>query len=241
MKISKVALCLFFISSFIALIGVVTNCELLLLFTKPVIIPSVYFYYVSAVRKPSEWFAFFLTFNFIGDTIVMLRLESQLFIMVPYLISYLLILRSVITDAFKCKPNLPSIAYSLVVFAALLFIVALLIDTRDPVGRKLIFPMIIYGTVLSALVAFSVYNYLVNRTISGLYLLIAAGCSLISDSFYILYNLHFHIQMLNYVNAAMQLLSYFFFVKYMVNRENNLLLKLPEYGNSRKYYLKAKK
>ena len=225
MKIRKVAFYLFFIASFIALVGVIADSELLLLVTKPIIIPSVYFYYVSGVRRPNVLFTLFLVFNFIGDAIVMLRLENPLFIMVPYFISYLLILKFIVRDALGGKSSLSSIGYSLIVFAALLFLDAVLIETRDPDGRKLIFPIIIYGTVLSAFVAFSTYNYLANRTNSGLYMLIAAGCSLISDAFYILYNLHFHIPVLNYINATMQLLSYFFFVKYMINRKNFVLAK----------------
>jgi len=219
MKIKTTAFYLFFLASFVTLIGVILKSDLLLLVTKPIIIPSIFFYYVSSVRKPNLLFILFLVFNFIGDSVVMLRLDNFILTMVPYFITYLLILSLVIQNISIIEINFKAVGYCAVIFAFLVYILGLLIDLPNENRKTLALPIVIYGILLAFLAIFSVYNYLTFKTISGLYLLIACACALLSDVFFLLYNLHFHIPVLNLINSITQLLSYFFFAKYVIHRK----------------------
>ncbi|GEP50852.1 hypothetical protein FNO01nite_15240 [Flavobacterium noncentrifugens] len=225
MKIKETALYLYTISSVIAIVGLVADNEFLLLVTKPIIIPSIYFYYLIIARRPNLLFTLFFVFTFIGDAVVLLKLDNLIFTMVPYLISYLLMIKFVFKDAVKAHIHFSALAFSMVLFTLLMFILSLLTDIHTEDRQNLIYPIIAYGIVLAALVCLSIYNFMALKTISGFYLLVACGCSIISDVFYILYNQHFHIPVLNYINAAMQLTSYYFFVKYMINRKIHIKMK----------------
>jgi|SRR6218665_1924776 len=226
MKIKTIALNVYFIACIAAVMGVICNFELLTLVSKPVIIPAIYFYYLAIVRKPSLVFTFFLITNFIGDAIVILGLGDPLFIMVPFFMGYLLLLKFVVEDAIREEVSLANLGYAAVLMGFLMFVLSLLIDIQNDNGFNLVLPIIFFGVVLGILVSIATYNYLTYKTISGYYLLIACGCSLISDVFYILYNLHFHILVLDYINVAMQFLSYYFFVKYMLGRKTSVIAKI---------------
>lgn len=223
MKIKTIALYVYFIACITAIVGIIGDFELLTLVAKPVIIPAIYFYYLAIVRKPNLIFTSFLIINFIGDSIVILNLEDPLFIMIPFFIGYLILLKFVIQDVVTEKLNLTNVGYAIILMAFLMFVLSLLIDIPNDNGFDLALPIIIFGIVLAILVSLATYNYLTDKTISGYYLLIACGCSLISDVFYILYNLHFKIPVLDYINISMQFLSYYLFVKYMLARKNNRL------------------
>ena len=225
MKIKTTPFYLFFIASFVTIMGVILKSDLLLLITKPIIIPSIYFYYISCVRKPNLLFVLFLVSNFIGDSVVMLRLDNFLFTMVPYFISYLLIIKLVIENISVIEINYKAVGYCTIIFAFLVYILSLLIDLQSENRQTLVVPIIIYGILLAFLAIFSVYNYLTFKTISGLYLLFACACALLSDVFFLLYNLHFHIPVLNLINSITQLLSYFFFAKYMIHRKERAIGK----------------
>jgi len=226
MKIKETALYLYLISSIIAIVGVVADNDFLLLITKPVIIPSIYFYYLFIARKPNILFTLFLVVTFIGDAVILLKLDNPIFTMVPYFISYLLMLKFILEDVVRTRVHFSALGFSVVLFVILMLMTFLLKENPGENGKNLVYPIIGYGIVLSALVSLSVYNFMAQKTISGFYLLVACGCSLVSDVFYILYNQHFHIPALNYINAAMQLTSYYFFVKYMINRVSQIKVRL---------------
>jgi len=227
MKIRNIAVYTYFISCIIAIVGLISNSELLLLVTKPIIIPSIYFYYISKVRNISLIFTLVLICNFIGDAIVILRLDNPLYMMTPYLISYLLLLVFVFQDAAKMKLTAAVVSYSALILSALIYILILLVDIDDADGRKLVPALLVYGLVLTTLFTVAAYNYLSDKSLHTFYMLVAVGCSWFSDVFYVLYNLHFHIPVMNYINAAMQLFSYFFFVKYIVARNKaNVVRKI---------------
>jgi len=225
MKIKETALYLYIISSIIAIVGVIADNDFLLLITKPVIIPSVYFYYLVIARRPNIFFTLFFAATFIGDAVVLLKLDNPIFTMVPYFISYVLMLKFILEDVVKTRIHYSAFGFSVVLFALLMLMTFLLTDIPAESGKNLVYPIIGYGIVLAAFVSFSVYNFMALKTISGFYLLVASGCSLVSDVLYILYNQHFHISALNYVNATMQLTSYYFFVKYMINRKIHIRMK----------------
>jgi len=227
MKIRNIAVYTYFVSCIIAIIGLISNSELLLLVTKPIIIPSIYFYYVSKVRNISLIFTLVMICNFIGDAIVILRLENPLYMMTPYFISYLLLLIFVFQDAAKMKLTTAAVSFAVLILCALICILILLVNIDDANATSLVPALIVYGLALTTLSTVTAYNYLSDKSMHTYYMLVAVACSWCSDVFYVLYNLHFDIPVMNYINAAMQLFSYFFFVKYIVARNKaNIVRKI---------------
>lgn len=221
MKTKTIAYYLYFIACVTALLAIVIDSELLLLVSKPIIIPAVYFYYLTKAKKVDFLFTLVILLNFIGDTIILLKIRDPLFVMVPYYLSYLILIWFIVGDILKTKGvNLANVLLSFLVLVGHAFMLYLVLDLQTIDGKKFILPFSIYGVTLSLMVTLSVYNYLSDKSISGFYMLISCGCCLVSDVFYVLYNEHFHIPILSYINSAMQFFTYIFLVKYMLYRKN---------------------
>ncbi|HMI07326.1 MAG TPA: lysoplasmalogenase family protein [Flavobacterium sp.] len=222
MKTRKIAYYLYFVAVASALIGIIADNDLLLLIAKPTIIPSIYYYYLTKTKKANFWFTMVLLLNFIGDSVILLKIKDPMLIMVPYYLSYLVLIRFIVFDMAKIKYNWNSLLFSALVLAGHALMLYMVLDLQSMDGKKLITPYTIYGITMSVMVTLSVYNYLADRSIACFYMMIACGCCLVSDVFYVLYNQHFHIPILNYINSFMQLITYFFLVKYIINRKNGL-------------------
>lgn len=219
MKTKTIAYYLYFIACFTALLAIIIDNDLLLLLSKPMIIPAVYFYYLTKTKRVDFMFTMVILLSFIGDTVILLKITDPLYVMVPYYLSYLILIRFILLDISKTKTNLNNVLLSTLVAAGHALMLYLVLDLQTMEGRKFIVPFSIYGVTLSLMVTLSVYNYLEGKSISGFYMLVACGCCLVSDVFYVLYNEHFHIPILSYINSGMQFFTYIFFVKYIVNRK----------------------
>ena len=219
MKTKAIAYYLYFIACFTALFAIIIDNELLLLFSKPTIIPAIYFYYLTKTKKANFPFTIVMMLNFIGDTIMLLKIKDPLFIMMPYYLSYLILIGFIVSDISRTKVVLNNVLLSLLVLFGHALMLYMVLDLQTMDGKKFILPFSIYGITLSLMVTLSVYNYLSDRSISGFYLLIGCGCCLVSDVFYVMYNEHFHIPILSYINSAMQFFTYIFLVKYMLKRK----------------------
>jgi len=219
MKTKTIAFYLYIITCLTALLAIVIDSDLLLLVSKPVIIPAVYFYYLTKTKNVNFAFTLVMLLNFAGDTIILLKITDPLYVMVPYYLSYLILIGFLVRDISRNKVNLNNVLLSLLVLAGHALMLYMVLDLQSMDGRKFITPFTIYGVTLSLMVTLSVYNYLSDKSISGFYLLIGCGCCLVSDVFYVMYNEHFHLPILSYINSAMQFFTYIFLVKYIIHRK----------------------
>jgi hypothetical protein len=219
MKTKTIAFYLYFIACLTALFAIVIDNDLLLLLSKPTIIPAVYFYYLTKTKTVNFAFTLVMLLNFVGDTVILLKIHDPLFVMAPYYLSYLIMIGFIVRDIFRHKVQFSNILLSLLVLAGHALMLYLVLDLQSMEGKKFIVPFTIYGITLSLMVTLSVYNYLTDKSISGFYMLIACGCCLVSDVFYVMYNEHFHLPILSYINSAMQFFTYIFLVKYIINRK----------------------
>lgn len=219
MKTKTIAYYLYFIACLTALLAIVVDSDLLLLLSKPMIIPAVYFYYLTKTKHVDFWFTMLMLLNFAGDTVILLKISHPLFVMVPYYLCYLILIRFITKDIAKTKINPNNVLLSLLVLAGHALMLYLVLDLQTMDGKKFIVPFSIYGATLSLMVTLAVYNYLADKSISGFYMLIGCCCCLVSDVFYVMYNEHFHLPILSYINSAMQFFTYIFLVKYIVNRK----------------------
>lgn len=221
MKTKTIAYYLYFIACFTALFAIIIDNDILLLISKPMIIPAVYFYYLTKTKKVNFLFNIVMMLSFIGDTVILLKIKDPLFVMAPYYLSYLILIWFIVVDILKTTAvHWMNILISLVLLAGHALMLYLVLDLQSMDGRKFIVPFSIYGITLSLMVTLSVYNYLADKSISGFYMLVGCACCLVSDVFYVMYNEHFHFPVLSYINTAMQFFTYIFLVKYMLNRKN---------------------
>lgn len=222
MKTSKVALGVYITASFLAVIGTILHNEVIMLLSKPAVIPAILFYYLASKRgKPvSIAFLFVLILNFIGDTIVLLEVEDTKIIMIPYFFSYLILLKFAIDDVKKLKFVKTAFVLSVIIFSFLMYSMYSLIQLFADTNQELIIPVIIYGMVLGTFGSIAVYCYYTKNAAFTFYLLMAALLSIVSDVFYIMFSLIFHFPSFNYFEFTVQMISYFFIVKYFVLRRN---------------------
>lgn len=224
LRTKKVALRLYILCSILAVIATITHNDLMILLAKPAVIPAIIYYYLSSKTNKVNWlFITVLILNFIGDTIVLLEIKDQtLIIMIPYFISYLILLNFSIQDVRRMKLIKSGIIISTLIFCFLMYVVYELVQMFNDTNPELVIPVIVYGIVLGSFGCIAVYCYYTKITAFTFYLLMFVIASIVSDVFYMLFNFLFQIPFLNHFEFALQLLSYYFLVKYFVMRENRL-------------------
>lgn len=222
MKSRKVALSLYIIASFLAILATVFHSDIVMLLSKPAVIPAILFYYLAIKRGKTVnvAFLFVLVLNFIGDTLVLLEIEDTKIIMIPYFLSYLILLKFAVDDVRKIGFNLTGLLLSVFAFSFLMYIMFALIQLFADTHQELVIPVIIYGIVLGTFAAIAVYCFYTKYASFTFYMLVAALLSIVSDVFYIMFSLIYHFASLNYFEFTIQLASYFFIVKYFVLRRN---------------------
>jgi len=222
MKTEKIPLTLYVISSLLAIIAIKEGFDIVKLFANPVVVPSIFFYYLAInVSKVNFWFFAVFALFFIGGTINVLEIEnSTIYIMIPYFLSYLILLKMVVEDVKKISYNKIGLVFSLFVFVCLMFLMYNLVKLFSDGNSNLVVPVIIYSVFLAAFGAFAVYYYYVEKSPVAYYLLIVALLSIFSDVFYAMFNLIFHLPELRYIEFSAQLISYFFMAKYVTLKDN---------------------
>ena len=86
------ALILYFIALVIYIIAVMIDSDNLELFTKPIIIPSIYYYYYISVRRKIDYlFSFSMLSFFVGEILHLISKEEfyvpgLIFLLIPYFI-----------------------------------------------------------------------------------------------------------------------------------------------------------
>jgi hypothetical protein len=222
MRTEKAALILYFIACFCAILALVVGNDLLMLLTKPTVIPAIYFYYLSIKKKKVNLlFASVLFLNFISDTIALLNFADPTILTMFFdLASYLILIKFAVEDLKKMKFEKIPFLVSLVFFIFLLYLLNNLIQLFSYSNPELVVSVAIYGSILALYGAMATYCYSFKNLAVTFFMLITALSCILSDVFYIMFNLIFHFPGFNYFEFGIQLLSYFFMVKYFVLRRN---------------------
>jgi uncharacterized membrane protein YhhN len=208
----------------VAVLATIINNDLMILLAKPAVIPAILYYYLASKTSKVNWlFISVLVLNFIGDTIVLLQIENQtLIIMIPYFIAYLILFYFSIQDVRKMKFVKSGIMIATLIFCFLMYILYELIQMFADTNPELVIPVVIYGIVLAVFGCLAVYCYYSNIAAFTFYLLMFVITSIVSDVFYMLFHFLFQIPLLNYIEFMLQLVSYYFVVKYFISRRKQL-------------------
>ncbi len=221
----------YIIASILAVIAMICDSEWLMLLTKPSIIPALFIYYITVNDfKIDTSLIIILLIYFISDVIALLAIEeATLYVMALDFIPYLLLLRVVIEDVFELRLyKIRKVNIAAVIFAFLSLMVAMyfLIDSFAKTNPEYVIPVIAYGIILALYISLSLYLYLVTDYDFAFNILIAATFALIADVIFVITNMIFSIEALNYLEFTLQIISYFFIVVYFIRRnihrfENN--------------------
>lgn len=220
MKTRQVALILYLIACSLSVLASIIDNELLMLISKPAIIPAIIYYYLTTKKSSVEpVYIAVLLFNFVGDTIALLKFENQtLLLMIPFFMSYVLILRCIIIDVLKLKWDRTGGFIAVAIFLFLMYVLSELIGMFADTNPELVWPVIIYGIFLGGLSSLSVYCYATKISVHAFFMLMFVLTSVVSDVFYMLFEFIYKISFLNYFEFSAQLFSYYFLVKYFVLR-----------------------
>ncbi len=223
MSTNKITLGVFALVCLLALYASTCGDEMILLLTKPFIIPIAYFYYFVNVNKVNILFTIALFFCYIGESIVMLELEDGLVtIMVPFLVAYLIFFKlgydTLIKYQFK-KSTISPLVISFVFIAYLNYsFLKLLSDNFE----TYFFPFLIFGIVLSANSFVAIYNLNHRMSTTNIYYLLSCMCFAISDVFYAVYHFQLKLGVFNFFDLALQSMCYLFIVLFMIHNEKRI-------------------
>ena len=221
MKDNIPALILYIIAVIIAVLGIVVDNEILLLFSKPVIVPAIFFYYIQTSKTSINWFfTLGLVAIFVEDIISILNYENVIYFLIIFnAINFIMLLYFRIKDI---QPNYISNKRKIYILMAtltnsfILFFILNLINIED---EMLNFILYIYGFVLWALVSLSAFHFYSSYSLRNTFAAIMCGCFILSNVAYAVYNFYINIEIFKILNLILQSASYFYMVKYFTSKK----------------------
>lgn len=224
MKDSRPSFILFVAASVGAFIGKVLNWELLMLLTKPMVVPAIYYYYLQTkTRNTNLLFSIVLFLFFLGDMAMLLDPKfGLLVIMICGMLAHLLLIKLAFEDRMQLKFSFFNLFFLTLLLLLPSYILYLLLHLKvDSIDQNYLL-FLAYGVVLIFMVGISVINHLSQNETSSLYLAATAICLMISDLLYSIAHFILDLPLLDHINLAAQFMAYFFMVKYFNSRRTEI-------------------
>jgi hypothetical protein len=225
MKPSNITLIVFITAICIAALGAFIESDLILLIGKPIIAPSIYFYYLQTNEKEINWlFSMIFFLNFIDDIITLLEINNGVYYIVVingFTIAILLYLR--IKDLKIIEVKAKSMLYIIMAILTnclLLFVMLHLIVIPDPILLNISY---VYSFILWLLVSLSAFQFYSHNDLKNTYAAIMCGCLILSNIGFGLYNFYLNMPIFILINVLMHSFSYFYIVKYFTTEATNNL------------------
>jgi hypothetical protein len=216
MKPSHITLVLFVAAIFVALLGTFLENDIILLMAKPIIAPSIYFYYLQTSSKKISWlFSMIFFLNFIDDIITLLEIENGMrYIIVLNGITITILLYFRFRDMRIIEISTRAVLYiilAVITNCVLLFVMLHLIVIPDPFLLNISY---IYSFILWLLVCISAFQFYSHNDLKNTYAAIMCGCLILSNIGYGLYNFYLNMPIFILINVLMHSFSYLYIVKY---------------------------
>lgn len=215
----KPALLLYFIACLVFMLSVIFDSADLMLLSKPVILPSIFFYYVQENKLRFNWSYFvIILLSFIGDMIAVVE-PNDFFIIIASLtlVVYLIFLKGIIDELVSIRIRRLSKMHIFTLFVCTFLLLYLLITSLGlliETQQQNLGVLVIYGMTLVSIGVVSVLNYMIKTSRATTFMLITSLAFVISDVFFILKKYFFEIEMFSYFNNLIQVLSYYFLTRY---------------------------
>ena len=224
MKTSTPALIFYILSGLLFFISAISGNEYLTLISKPIIIPSIFFYYWQERHgRISFRFAMVLFLLFVSGILNLFDDEKIFFYVIVFnLLAYCILLSFVLKSVFEQKFRFPdkiNLSYIVLMFlflSSLLYTsLVLMFDLRF----ELYFIIIIYGISSVSLGSLSTILYTQKQSQANFFLMMTSFTFIMSDLFYVMYYYYFDfvifrgISILSYIVSFYVLVNYFLFAK----------------------------
>ncbi|MDP5096799.1 MAG: hypothetical protein NWP90_03810 [Flavobacterium sp.] len=217
------ALFLYFAAILLYVVAVLIGSDNLELFSKPIIIPSIYYFYYTSVKgKISYLFTFSVLSYFTGEILFLLNqddflLSSLVFFGIPYIIITFFLTKDFLFYLKIKKYDVNNISFYIILMLLfyLLYNVLSFINETSQIEFSI---YIIYGILLlvMGLLSFLIQFNFNNKAISFMVLMVVFF--IISDLFYIFSKSTKDVMALKLINVVSQQLSYYLYVGYFVYR-----------------------
>ena len=224
MKDSRPSFILFVVASVGVLLGKAFDLELLMLLTKPMVIPAIFYYYLQTkTRNTNVLFSAVLALFFLGDMFMLLDPKSGLIgIMVCGMLAHLLLIELAVEDRMQLKFTFFNLFFLTLLLLLPSYILYLLLHLNvDSIDQHYLL-FLVYGVVLIFLVGISIINHLSHHDTSSLYLTTTTLCLMVSDLLYSIARFIIDMPLLDHLNLAVQFMAYFFMVKYFNSRRTEM-------------------
>ncbi|MFD2891453.1 hypothetical protein ACFS5J_05425 [Flavobacterium chuncheonense] len=228
---NKAALNVYLFSGILFLFSVVFESEMVALIFKPMIIPSIFFYYIKATRRGvSIPFSISLLLFFLGDMLFLISQNdfyelAMLFFLGAYIFVNFFIFQDLFylykTKAFK------RIDYSfLIIFGALVLLVVTILELLETSSFFEGFAFLLFGLELVLMGVMSAILYFNSKLLynkMSLFLVLSVAAFITSDLFFILDNKFYSLPVFELINASAQVGSYYLYVCYFLERSRQIV------------------
>lgn len=224
MKASTPALILYIISGLLFFLSSVMGDEYLVLITKPIIVPSIFFYYwQESYGKINFWFSLTL-FCLFASEIFNLFEGNQIFVFVILfnLFAYCILLGFIVKKLRKLnirfldKINLSYIILMFLFLSCLLYVGLFLVF--DP-SFKLYAFIAVYGFILVTIVFLNTLLYVFKNNKANTYLMMTTFSFIICDLFFVIYYYYYNFIFFRYISIICNIISLYFLVRYFLSSE----------------------
>ena len=221
MKLNRPSLILYFVACILVVLFKVLEYDLCVLYTKSVIIPLLFIYYlITNEYKISQTKASVFLFCFIGDIFNLINYGiSPLGALFSFLIVNLLLFKLSYLDFTRLKFNKSD---GFPIFVSFFLITVISISILSLKFEKMEYDLslyIIYGIISGLLILVSIANYIKKPNFTFLSLVIMSIFSMVSDVFFLLNKFYLSLYAFSFIQIFVKLFSYFFMVTYFIEND----------------------
>jgi len=214
---SKPVFYFFILVSFLDVAGIFLENSLLQTICKPLIIPALIVWYLTKAEKVNKWYVTALFFSFIGDVLLLDKINFFIFGIAAFLITQLIYI-------FIFSKGLARINWKKKMTSVIPFLLfySVLISVLAPNLNDLLIPVMVYGIAISIFGTVAFLNYLADKSSLSMTLLQGAILFILSDSMIALNK--FHEQQAFYPVTIMltYIMAQYLIATYMLQSESRL-------------------
>ncbi len=220
MKITKIALYLFWVSCFLVILSLVIKDKDLLIVSTTVTVPSIFFYYCNKVKHINYLFILSLFCFYLIDLIGLMRFENEIaYIFFPLLISYSVLIYFVIQDYQKIKFQTFEVCVSIFVLFLILILLFTILNLIDIDSYYLLISFLIIAFSLVFLCMMVLINTFTQNNFSNFYFSLSCFCYYFNNCFYAIQKTIIFLPVFVYLAVILKLVSYYFIVRYIIFRK----------------------
>ncbi len=218
---------LFSIAAILFFISVVLDNDYMALLTKPIIIPSLFFYYfIESKGKINTFFVFSLIIFFVGDMLYLINIEDYYYLgLFIFLTPYWVILYFLFQDVFdmlnRKSINKTDVSFLIILFFLIYLLISIL-NILDIKSNEEFVYLLLFGIELLLMGMLSALLYINENSRVNFYLVITVSLFIISDIFFILNKDLAPLLIFKLSNVAAQIISYYFYTLYFVEKQKLL-------------------